>query len=103
MIAFLPSTRPIQVRALSWREYMAQTDPDFYPPPVRRVLEVDETLRRKTRTDGTASVGVSEGQGEQDRQSQDDLEDWADEDAELAESGDEPAEEAAPALGFLQW
>jgi type IV secretory pathway TraG/TraD family ATPase VirD4 len=104
MIAFLPSTRPIQVRALSWREYMAQTDPDFYPPPVRRVLEVDETLRRKTRNGGPVNVGVSEDQGEHGQQSQDDFEDWTDEDAELAESGDEPAEEEpAPALGFLQW
>jgi type IV secretory pathway TraG/TraD family ATPase VirD4 len=44
MIVFLPGTRPVQVRALSWQDYQEQTDPVNYPPPERRLLEVDETL-----------------------------------------------------------
>lgn len=44
MIVFLPGTRPVQVRALSWQDYQEQTDPEKYPPPERALIEVDETL-----------------------------------------------------------
>ncbi|MBU6454385.1 MAG: hypothetical protein KGS72_21635, partial [Cyanobacteria bacterium REEB67] len=46
MIVFLPATRPVQVRALSWQNYHAETNPVLYPPPARRILEVDERLVR---------------------------------------------------------
>ena len=50
MIVFLPSTRPVQVRALSWQNYQEQTDPLNYPPPERRLLEVEESLVRSENT-----------------------------------------------------
>jgi len=50
MIVFLPGTRPVQVRALSWQNYQAETNHVLYPPPVRRILEVDERLSRSNKT-----------------------------------------------------
>ena len=42
MIVFIPKTRPVQVRALSWREYSDQTNKKKYPPPAKDKLEYSD-------------------------------------------------------------
>jgi len=46
MIVFLPATRPVQVRSLTWRDYENETNDLLFPLPERRILNVDETLRK---------------------------------------------------------
>lgn len=83
MIVFLPSTRPVQVRALSWQNYQEQTDPLNYPPPERRLLEVDESLVR------------SENKKAQEKQS---------ESSDLKSTDDQVStDEDDGQLGFMQW
>lgn len=47
LIAFTPKTRPLLKKALSWQDYVNETSEVEYPPPVRRILEVDERLTRR--------------------------------------------------------
>jgi type IV secretory pathway TraG/TraD family ATPase VirD4 len=86
MIVFLPGTRPVQVRALSWQDYQEQTDPEKYPPPERIAIEVDETLvwsKKKTEPDSTA--------------------DTDEEDAEEQKADDAVDDVDDKGLGFMQW
>lgn len=83
MIVFLPGTRPVQVRALSWQDYQEQTDPANYPPPERRLLEVDETLVS------------SKPKPEEDEESQEE------EDRSSDENSVSDIDEKE--LGFMQW
>lgn len=86
MIVFLPGTRPVQVRALSWQDYQEQTDPEKYPPPERIAIEVDETLvwsKKKTEADSTA--------------------DTDEEDAEEQKADDAVDDVDDKGLGFMQW
>jgi hypothetical protein len=56
MIVFLPATRPVQVRSLTWRDYQTETDELLFPLPKRQVLEVDEKLARaKLKPDAVAA------------------------------------------------
>jgi type IV secretory pathway TraG/TraD family ATPase VirD4 len=87
MIVFLPGTRPVQVRALSWQNYQEQTDPVNYPPPERKLLEVDETLvRSKPQSEAPEASKTQEDESSADDQVS------TDED----ENGDSQ-------LGFMQW
>lgn len=86
MIVFLPATRPVQVRALSWQNYEKETDQALYPAPSRRVLEVDEKLVRKPKAKPKQAEEVTE-------------ENTAS--SASAEAKDEVAE--VPELGFMQW
>jgi type IV secretion system protein VirD4 len=97
MIVFLPSTRPIQVRALSWENYVPETNPVLYPPPVRRLLEVDETLRRAP---GKGHPANGTGGDVQDDTLKDAEENVA---AAAEEKQKEEEDEETPTLGFLQW
>lgn len=86
MIVFLPGTRPVQVRALSWQDYQEQTDPEKYPPPERIPLEVDETLewsKKKPEADSTATTD--------------------DENAEEPRADDAVDDIDDKGLGFMQW
>lgn len=86
MIVFLPGTRPVQVRALSWQDYQEQTDPEKYPPPERIPIEVDETLvwsKKKPESDSTADT---EDENEKDQKADDAVDDIDDK-----------------GLGFMQW
>jgi type IV secretory pathway TraG/TraD family ATPase VirD4 len=44
MIVFLPNTRPVNVKALSWVDYEHATNPEVYPPVPIPVLEGKEEL-----------------------------------------------------------
>lgn len=86
MIVFLPGTRPVQVRALSWQDYQEQTDPEKYPPPERIPIEVDETLvwsKKKPESDSTADT---EDENSKDQKADDAVDDIDDK-----------------GLGFMQW
>lgn len=86
MIVFLPGTRPVQVRALSWQDYQEQTDPEKYPPPERIPIEVDETLvwsKKKPESDPAADT---EDESEKDQKADDAVDDIDDK-----------------GLGFMQW
>lgn len=84
MIVFLPGTRPVQVRALSWQDYQEQTDPEKYPPPERALIEVDETLVWSKAGDESADE---------------------EEEPEPAEKADDDRVEEIDdkGLGFMQW
>lgn len=86
MIVFLPGTRPVQVRALSWQDYQEQTDPEKYPPPERRLLEVDETLVWSKK--GTAESADKQEKSEPATKADDDSVKDIDDDK---------------GLGFMQW
>jgi len=93
MIVFLPSTRPVQVRALTWKDYLSQTDQALYPIPERRILEVDETLVR--------SKGRKDAKPEKKTPAPEEvLETDEDGQSDIAEQSDE---EETASLGFLQW
>lgn len=86
MIVFLPGTRPVQVRALSWQDYQEQTDPEKYPPPERIAIEVDETLvwsKKKTEPDSTADIDEEDAEEQKADDAVDDVDDKG--------------------LGFMQW
>jgi type IV secretory pathway TraG/TraD family ATPase VirD4 len=42
MIVFIPKTRPVLARALTWREYSDQTNQRKYPPPSKGKLEYSD-------------------------------------------------------------
>jgi len=86
MIVFLPGTRPVQVRALSWQNYQEQTDPAIYPPPERRLLEVDERLVR--------SKAQSENSADKTQQ---------EENSAVKETQVSKDENEESHLGFMQW
>lgn len=88
MIVFLPGTRPVQVRALSWQNYQAETNSVLYPPPVRRILDVDETLSRSSKTAAKPQTPLRD----------DDVEEEKDEapTATSEEAGDTK-------FGFMEW
>lgn len=91
MIVFLPGTRPVQVRALSWQNYQNETDHALYPPPKRRVLKVDEKLERtKPKKKHVDEVEKAQEVKEENSAS-----------SSFSEAEDEVADE--PDLGFMQW
>ena len=47
LVAFTPRTRPLMKKALSWQDYVRETDETEYAPPARRTLEVDERLTKR--------------------------------------------------------
>ncbi|MBS1994591.1 MAG: type IV secretory system conjugative DNA transfer family protein [Cyanobacteria bacterium SZAS LIN-3] len=103
MIAFLPSTRPIQVKALSWENYVPETNPVLYPLPVRRLLEVDETLGRSPRQgDKDGKENGADALDDADQEKSDQEAEAAETDTGNEASGNEDDEET-PSLGFLQW
>lgn len=98
MIVFLPGTRPVQVRALSWQNYHAETNPVLYPVPWRKQLEVDERL---VRSQVKAAVGA--GKQEQVGNEEDDENLSAGKGALDEEQSDDSAEVDESAFGFMQW
>ena len=102
MIVFLPSTRPIQVRALSWENYVPETNPVLYPLPVRRLLEVDETLRRAPKNGNGAGASDDAAQNN-DARANESGDGEESEDAATDQSNQEQDDEEAPTLEFLQW
>jgi type IV secretion system protein VirD4 len=46
LVAFTPRTRPVLTKAISWQDYIKETNETEYAPPERRTLEVDEQLTR---------------------------------------------------------
>lgn len=86
MIVFLPGTRPVQVRALSWQDYQEQTDPEKYPPPERIPIEVDETLVWSKKKPESDSIADTEDENEKDQKADDAVDDIDDK-----------------GLGFMQW
>lgn len=47
LVAFTPRTRPVLKKALSWQDYVKETNETEYAPPARRTLDVDERLTRR--------------------------------------------------------
>lgn len=86
MIVFLPGTRPVQVRALSWQDYQEQTDPEKYSPPERIAIEVDETLVWSKKKPESDSIADAEDESEKDQKADDAVDDVDDK-----------------GLGFMQW
>lgn len=71
MIVFLPATRPVQVRSLTWRDYQTETDELLFPLPNRRVLEVDEKLARTRPKVDVATEEISSEELDRDRELRD--------------------------------
>jgi type IV secretory pathway TraG/TraD family ATPase VirD4 len=92
MIVFLPATRPVQVRALSWQNYHAETNPVLYPPPARRILEVDERLVRTKVSTKAEELGKQPDPEPEVKAEQPDTTD----------TSEEPEIDASQ-FGFLQW
>ena len=60
LIAFTPKTRPVMRKALSWQDYVHETDENEYPPPKRSPLEVDERLTRRNGRQEPAPLKAAE-------------------------------------------
>ncbi|MFA6213300.1 MAG: type IV secretory system conjugative DNA transfer family protein [Candidatus Obscuribacterales bacterium] len=99
MIVFLPGTRPVQVRALSWQNYHAETNPVLYPPPWRKPLEVDERLvRSKPKAADSSSKQAQENEAMSHELGSDEE---ANEDASESSGNEDEADESK--FGFMQW
>jgi type IV secretory pathway TraG/TraD family ATPase VirD4 len=110
MIVFLPATRPVQVRSLTWRDYQTETDELLFPLPKRRVLEVDEKLARTRPKVDAATEEISSEELYRDRELRDEeaVDDFVSTDELDSDTKPKTQENESPGAddneyGYLTW